>query len=231
MQIRWCTCHCAGYNSVQQGLAAYCYGAGNLQARWCRLHHVAAVCSRGCQCANCNVNCASQVQVAAVCSQGGCLLLCYCMQCAMCKPCGAVCTMLQQCAAEGGAGYNWPPGCPQAISHVRPGQQQPAFQFRPPGCTWLHPTCKSAHPLPRIKSCTMHNVYCTLNLVAPTSCKSAHPLLPNTKSCTMNTESCTAHHVNCTLNLAAPSSCCSTSAHPLMPNTKGCTMHTESCTR
>ena len=73
------------------------------------------------------------VAAGAMCKSGDCTRWCSCR--------------LQQCALGGGAWYNWPPGCPQAISHVRPGQQQPGFQFRPPGCTWLH-LATSAHPLP-----------------------------------------------------------------------------------
>ena len=181
----WCTCHCEGCTSV-----VLTDGSMLLQQMQFANQVVQVAPS-----------CNSVQQRVAVCK----------LQCVQC----ATRCRLQQCAAGGGAGYNWPPGCPQAISHVRPGQQQPAFQFRPPGCTWLHPTCKSAHPLPNIKSCTLHLAapykqvctpgakyqklhisHCTLHLAAPTSCKSAHLLVPNTTAVQLHTKSCTLHHVH-----------------------------------
>ena len=149
----------------------------------------------------CKLHCAlcNQVQIAAVCSRGWLLIALVLANCAsaICEPGGADCCRrgrcamcnqvvhlpmcrLQQCAAGGGAGYNWPPGCPQAISHVRgPGQQQPAFQFRPPGCTWLH------------------QVQCS----APTSCKSAHLVLLNTKSVQVAIHTKKLHTAHLTLKL------------------------------
>ena len=59
---------------------------------------------------------------------------------------------------RGGVWYNCPPGCPQAISHVRPGQ--PASN----SASWLHlaAPCKSAHKVTQLR--TLHCPHTALHI-------------------------------------------------------------------